>query len=76
MSYIPTHNSRDRQKQSLLYLVENTGIDPVTSRIFVYLYIWCEKRKKIRIVASRRQSRTLISEAGDEGDDDDDDTKA
>ena len=40
-------------------------------------YIWCEKRKKIRIVASRRQSRTLMSEAGDEGDeDDDDDTEA
>ena len=40
-------------------------------------YIWCEKRKKkIRIVASRRQLRTLMSEAGDEGDDDDDDTEA
>ena len=36
-------------------------------------YIWCEKRKKIRIVASRRQSRAKMSEAGDGEDDDDDD---
>ena len=52
-------------------MVENTGIDPVTSRI------WWGKQKKIRIVASRRQSRAKMSEVGDgEGDDDDDDTEA